>query len=318
MFNTPILFIVYNRKDTTQQVFDKIREIKPSKLYVLADGPKENNNLEIDKCKSVRNIFNHIDWECELITNFRDKNWGSGIGISNGIDWFFEHEEYGIILEDDCLPDISFFYFCQELLIKYNYYSEIYYISGNCRINKKIANKFQESYQFVRTAGIWGWATWKRAWKNYQNIIEINNSIYQKIQTYFPYKLEADMWIKNFLEAINDGSIWDYKWHFCVIINQGKVIYPNTNLVKNIGFGLDATHTFNSNNKFSNFESNKIKFPLIHPKSTCINEKWDKYRFIAIRDIIIPTQKDIFQKFIKNTINIFILIKIIKKYLHKK
>lgn len=164
-FNVPILFIIFNRPETTKAVFHEIRKNQPFQLFVAADGPRREIFEDIENCRKVREIIQLIDWECNVQTLFRDENLGCKIAVSSAIDWFFSQVDEGIILEDDCLPDQSFFPFCQELLEKYRYDAKIMMIGGsNFQFNK---NKFEYSYYFSRYFHIWGWASWKRAWQFY-------------------------------------------------------------------------------------------------------------------------------------------------------
>lgn len=164
MFSTPILFLIFNRPDTTRIVFKRIREIRPSKLYVAADAPRANKLGEAELCMETRAIIKDIDWPCELKTLFRDENLGCKLSVSGALDWFFENEECGIILEDDCLPDLTFFSFCKELLERYKDDDRIGHIGGNCFLPGQIAKEL--SYDFCSITHIWGWATWRRVWKN--------------------------------------------------------------------------------------------------------------------------------------------------------
>ena len=164
-FNTPILFLIFNRPDTTFKVFEEIRKIKPAKLYIAADGPRPNVIGEEEKCTASRNIIKQVDWDCDVKTLFREKNLGCKIAVSSAISWFFENVEEGIILEDDTFPTQSFFWFCQELLDFYRNDSRIMHISGNNFQLGKIRG--EGSYYFSKYNHIWGWATWKRAWRFY-------------------------------------------------------------------------------------------------------------------------------------------------------
>ena len=154
---TPVLFLVFNRPDTTAQVFEAIRQAKPPRLYVASDGAREDKEGELEKVKQVREIVSQVDWNCEVKTLFRDKNLGCKIAVSSAIDWFFEQEEMGIILEDDCLPHPTFFRFCQELLERYRDDERIGMISGN---NFQFGRKCTDySYYFSMYSHIWGWAS---------------------------------------------------------------------------------------------------------------------------------------------------------------
>ena len=166
---TAVLFLLFNRPDTTTHVFEKIRQIKPQRLYVASDGPRESYDGEIEKVIKAREIASKVDWPCELKTLFRDKNLGCKKGVSSAITWFFEHEEQGIILEDDCIPNLDFFNFCENLLIRYSRDKRIFTITGSNFQNGKWRG--DASYYFSKKFHCWGWATWKRAWKLYQGDI---------------------------------------------------------------------------------------------------------------------------------------------------
>ena len=166
-FNTPILFLLFNRPDTTQKVFNSIREIKPKYLFVSADGPRPNSLNDLNDCNQTRKILDQIDWECNLKTLFREKNMGCKKAIKEGIDWFFEHVDKGIIIEDDCLPSKSFYSFCEELLNIYENDNRIMMISGYNALGKF---ETPNDYLFSKIGSIWGWATWK---KNGENILMI-------------------------------------------------------------------------------------------------------------------------------------------------
>ena len=196
--NTPILFLVFNRLDATKQVFEVIRKVVPSKLYIGCDGPRDNREGEDKKVKAVREyVLDSIDWDCEIKTLFREKNLGCGKAVSSAISWFFENEEMGIILEDDCLPSLSFFPYCEELLIKYKEDARIYHISGH---NPLTYTKTKYSYYFVRIQHCWGWASWRRAWEKYNfDITDLDDFIEQKkINKIFTRSVDRNYWIDPF------------------------------------------------------------------------------------------------------------------------
>ena len=160
---SPVLFIIYNRIDTAKLTFDVIKKVKPSRIYIAADGPKSIKDKE--NCEASRAIVNEIDWDCQVKTLFRDVNFGCKNAVSSAINWFFENEEMGIVLEDDCLPSIDFFMFCDQLLLKYKDDNKISIISGcNFQHGK---NWGSYSYYFSNLTHVWGWASWRRVWNNY-------------------------------------------------------------------------------------------------------------------------------------------------------
>ena len=233
---------------------------------MAADGPRANREGEAERASQVREIATAVDWPCELKTLFRDENLGCKIAVSSGIDWFFENEEQGIILEDDCLPDPTFFQFCEEMLSRYANDQRISMISGDNFLFNKIA--ISDSYYFSRYSHIWGWATWRRAWSNYDVKIKAWPDIKKSdfLTSMFPDYSERTYWNDSF-DGVHDGRIntWDYQWVFSCMLQNQLSIMPSINLISNIGFGSDATHTFGEN-EFSNMQTVSISFPLQHPE----------------------------------------------------
>lgn len=275
--NSPILFLIFNRPDTTQRVFDVIKRTQPKQLFIAADGPRKKNDTDVLLCERTREIINYIDWDCELHTLFRENNLGCRTAVSSAIDWFFSHVDKGIILEDDCLPDLSFFRFCDELLERYSDDERVMTISGD---NFQFyVNKTPYSYYYSRYPHIWGWATWRRAWKHYDMnmnswpVFRDNKCLYN----IFSHKSEVNYWEKNFDMSFN-GLIntWDYQWVFSCWIQGALSITPNVNLISNIGFGKQSTHTHN-NTIFTELPLQKMEFPLKHPKFFLRDSKSDEF-----------------------------------------
>ena len=279
MFQTPILFLIFNRPDTTKLVFESIRSMKPAKLYIAADGARKDKVGEDLLCEESRSIIDLIDWECEIKTLFRPENLGCKIAVSSAIDWFFENEEQGIILEDDCLPNESFYNYCETLLNYYASDERIMHISGN---------NFQDgmmrgngSYYFSNYNHIWGWATWKRAWKAYNVDLsfltetEINNLIEKKFGT----KKERFFWNNIFKSVLVDKiGTWDHQWTYAIWKKNGLSIIPNKNLVYNIGFNVNGTPHNNDTSilglgNMPTFLMDKI----INHSAIAINNKAKKY-----------------------------------------
>jgi hypothetical protein len=260
--NTAVLFLVFNRLDTTKQVFEAIRQAKPPRLYIAADGAREVKVGETEKVKAVREyIMSNIDWECEVKTLFRNENLGCGFAPASAITWFFENEEMGIILEDDCLPSQSFFWFCEELLERYKNDMRIFLISGYNKQNSWEEKK--NDYFFSNLGGIWGWASWRRAWEYYdiemsdiENFIENNNFVNIFGEKFG--KIRQDTIYKSII--INKMDAWDYQWAYARHKNNGLACVPMKSLIENIGFGDDATHTFGDNQ--DNVNKYEISFPL--------------------------------------------------------
>jgi hypothetical protein len=239
--STPVALFIFNRPNLTEIVFDAIRQAKPKKLLVVADGPRFPE--EAEKCKQARAVIERVDWDCEVLTNFSEKNLGCNRRVSSGLDWVFSQVEEAIILEDDCLPAPSFFNFCQTLLERYRDDERVMHISGNNFQSGQ--SKTEYSYYFSKYIHIWGWASWRRAWKHY----DVN------IKTWSKYKslglipsicedlYEQKYWTDIF-ERVSSGAVdtWDYQWVYTCWSQNGLSILPDSNLVSNIGFGLDATH----------------------------------------------------------------------------
>ena len=294
MYNTPILFLIFNRPDTTQKVFDAIKRQKPRYLYVAADGPRVNKTGEVEICKKTKDIIDQIDWNCELRTLYRPENLGCKIAVSSAITWFFEQVEYGIILEDDCLPDDSFFPFCEELLIKYKDDDRIGHIGGDCFYPDLVAKNL--SYDFCSFAHIWGWASWRRVWKNY----DVNFSYWTK---YKHDKKKRDLLFTGLREIIyfssaipdaiygtNGINTWDTQLFFTLRSQNQLCIYPSVNLVTNIGLGdINGTHTTKKGSK-GFFLSKPIQLPLNHPSyiilNPSINNKIIKNFFFSYKRLI--------------------------------
>jgi hypothetical protein len=272
--NTAVLFMVFNRLDTTKQVFEVIREAKPPKLYIAADGARNNKEGESEKVKAVRDfILTNINWQCEIKTLFRDKNLGCKDAVSSAISWFFENEEMGIILEDDCLPSQSFFWFCEELLELYKEDMRVWHIGGTNFQNG--IRRGDADYYFSKYIHVWGWASWANRWKFYDaELHNINNSAF--LFNTFDEIPVRKYWTEVF-QSIKKNKIdtWDYQWVFTVWANNGLAIIPNVNLVSNVGFGLDATHTTDKN---QSVKTHEMTFRN-HPSQIVVNSEADDYTF---------------------------------------
>ena len=267
---TPVVLIIFNRTDTTQRVFDAIREVKPLKLLVISDAPRINREGEAEQCEATRAIINQVDWECEVLTNHSNINLGPRKRISSGLDWVFEQVEEAIVLEHDCLPGATFFRYCEELLEKYRDDERIMIISGN---NLQFGRKRnQYSYYFSRYIHIWGWATWRRAWEKYDVSIPKWNEL--KDSSWLSDLLDnqqAVMYWSGIFDAIISGyDTWDYSLVFSLWINEGLSISPQVNLVSNIGFGENAENC-------KNISMEELEFPLQHPAVISRHEEADDF-----------------------------------------
>jgi hypothetical protein len=281
MYNIPILFIIYKNPEVTKIVFQKIREIKPSILFISADGAKSTMKDDIAEITETREVTEFIDWDCKVYRRYSDKNLGCKLGVSNAISWFFEHVEQGIILEYDCLPSNDFFIFCEYLLEKYKSDTRITSITGNNFDNVVSKDSFlttmpiESSYYYSSLAKIWGWATWRRAWNNFditlskfkdfsnQNIIAslLRN---RKNQKYWIHKIQQVYDEKN-------TTTWGFIWVFTHFMNESLCITPSVNLVSNIGFSEEGTHAINAGHTLSNLPVVKMGVPIVSPKEIQIH-----------------------------------------------
>ncbi len=274
---TPVALIIFNRPDTTKRVFEAIREAKPPKLLVIADGPRADRPGEAEKCAATRAIIGSVDWECEVLTNYSDVNLGCKIRVSSGLDWVFSEVEEAIILEDDCLPEPSFFPFCEELLERYRDDSRIAVISGlNLQFGRQ---RTDYSYYFSIYNHCWGWASWRRAWENFDYDMKLWTLV--RDNGWLKDILQDDDLVKCFIRIFQDvynGKInsWAYRWMLSCWLQGQLSVLSNINLISNIGFCEDATNTKHSVSILSNMATQKLEFPLHHPPFMIQDTKADQ------------------------------------------
>ena len=279
-FDTPILMIMFNRPYLAIRVFERVKQMKPASLFLAVDGPRSQYPDETDAVNQCQQIAESVDWPCQVHTLFRETNLGCKKAVSSAIDWFFEHVEAGIILEDDCLPDLTFFDFCQVLLHRYTHEASVMHIGG--------ANLYsgltwgEETYFFSSIPHIWGWATWRRAWKSF-DITMSNYPQFRKnqgIRRIVDNTLSGKYWQNLFDKTYaNEIDTWDFQWVFAIWSQRGLSIIPNQNLITNIGFGEAATHTVNDT-EFANLSTQAIDISrIIHPSDLVVNHEAVEYAF---------------------------------------
>jgi hypothetical protein len=300
MFATPVLLITFNRPEFTQKVFDQIRKVKPLFLFIAADGPRAEVSGDTEKCAATREISNQIDWECELKTLFRENNRGCGHGPAEAITWFFDHVEEGIILEDDCFPHELFFPFCAELLERYRTNEHIAMISGTNFLGQWKSNR--QSYLFSALGGTWGWASWRRAWayfdysaaawKTPEGKLRVSETLGRK-SFFRHYSSEFDFYFKE-----QRRDVWDFQWYFSRLYHSGYSIVPAVNLISNVGFDEDGTHTFGTESPFFSVPTYALSFPLKHTPVK-IDQFYDWYLF---ERFISPGKRSLWKKVILKVI----------------
>jgi hypothetical protein len=275
---SPILFLIFNRVDETTQSFEEIRKAKPSRLYIAADGPRKSVPGEAEVCNEVRKIASNVDWECEVFTLFRTQNMGCKMAIVTAINWFFEFEAEGIIIEDDVIPTEAFFPFCDDLLEKYRNNEQIKAINGFNQFGQEVKSN---SYFFSRGYYPWGWATWKSRWINYKEK-DIDVSCLEDKEIRAVYHNAAISGVKFNLNIINKGILdtWDYQMLYMIMVEKGYVIAPYANLTSNIG--VNGAHSMNNQNiffKYGEMDIERLEHPGKIEDNKEMNEKlWEEYK----------------------------------------
>jgi hypothetical protein len=287
---TPVALIAFNRPDKAKKVMRAIASAKPEKLFLIFDGPRSDHPEDHKNCAATQAIVDMVDWKCEVQKKISDTNLGCGRGPAEGTNWVFEHVDRAIILEDDCIPDISFFRFCDTLLEKYKDDDRIVQVSGNNYQLGRIPTHFSYYFSYFNIC-LGAFATWKRAWRHfdYKNLLwkELRETAF--ILDYVIDERAVPIWHKAFDKAYNDNeniSYWDHQWTFACWAQNGLSILPQTPLVTNIGHDSDATHTTSSNSIFANTTIVPVEFPLDHPPCVVRNREADLF---FIENAVLPS-----------------------------
>jgi hypothetical protein len=282
---TPVAILIFKRTETTKQAIEVLRQVKPPKLFVFADGPRIDRPDEIEKCAATRSVIEQIDWDCEVLKYYSDVNLGCGLGPATGISWVFNQVEEAIILEDDCLPHPTFFRFCEELLEKYRDDERIMMISGFNILGEWKSNI--QDYHFSYFGAIWGWASWRRAWRHFDfdaklwSNPEIRERIRDLLGDDLVYHYRASIFdqiysLRNHKSAGLD--IWDYQWDLTLLSQSGLTIVPSVNLISNIGFSEEATHTKENQPGIADLPLSPMSFPLKEPCGVVVDKEYDRRR----------------------------------------
>lgn len=282
-FLTPVLLLVFNRPDQTEALIATLRGIRPARVYVHADGARAHVSGESEKVAAVREIIEQIDWPCAVETLYRTENKGLRAGVFGALEWFFEQEEQGIILEDDCLPDTTFFPFCAELLERYAENHEVMHIGGS-NVAEKQTRHLPESYFFTKFSFVWGWATWRRAWQKMRldldglAAFEAADSLANTLQNPMA---RAYLYDKFRATRSKQNNSWAYAWFYSILINKGLCIVPTRNLVQNTGIGdPNATHTQKADPRAA-MRAGSLTFPLQHPTHQAVMPSLEQPLFYA-------------------------------------
>lgn len=275
--DTAAMMIVFNRPDLARKVFERVREAQPRRLYIAADGPRPGRADDLESTRETRAIAEEVDWDCEVKTLFRDQNLGIKIAIKTGLDWFFEQEEEGIILEDDCVPDPTFFRYTAELLDRYRHDDRIATITGS---NLLLGTReFEESYYFTRYLFVWGWAGWRRSWRQFDLEIKTWPRFRDegRLRRVFPQARSLKYWTSVFDRTYaQEFNTWDYSFFYSQLIRNQMSIVPARNLVSNMGWGSESTHTANKNPEMG-MATFPMEFPLKHPEFMVPDERADQF-----------------------------------------
>jgi hypothetical protein len=290
VLTTPVALVLFNRPDVTARVFGQIAQVKPKRLYLIADGPRIDRPDDVHACQAARDVVEHVDWDCEVFRNYSEVNLGCGLRPATGFSWLFEQVEEAIILEDDCVPHPTFFPFCEELLERYRDDRRVVSIGAlNSEGRRSDDPLHQYSYHFSRILATWGWATWRRAWQQ----VDMKLSAWPEVRsTGLLMEMVGDARIAERYARLFDrahaaaGQIdfWDYQWVFAGWLQNGFAAMPNGNLVSNIGFGSHGTHTKDGMSRLSAADTEPMRFPLVHPPYLIHDRESDRLHFARLPD----------------------------------
>ena len=268
----PVAVIIFNRYDNARKVLEQIRKVQPEELYIIADGPRAHKAGEAEKCIKARSIVDEVDWECNIHKVFSDENLGCAKRVTSGLDVVFSEQEQALIFEDDCIPSLSFFRFADEMLERYRDEEKIMLVSGNNKCFDPAgygtaSYKGGDSYFFSKQSQIWGWATWRRAWKKMDLAMsdwpELKKN--RLVESLYKRPSHRYYWNSAFDYVYNGhANSWAFPWNLTVWRNDGFSVVPKVNLIQNAGFNADATHT-SGKSIFENQMADELDFPLVHP-----------------------------------------------------
>jgi hypothetical protein len=279
--DVPVALFLFNRPDLTARVFAEIARARPRRLLVVADGPRPGVAGEVALCAAARSVVDQVDWDCDVLTNLSDVNLGCRRRMASGISWVFDSCEEAILLEDDCLPHADFFPFCAQLLERYKFTARVMAVTGT---SFSLADRHKPSYSYGFSVFpyVWGWATWRRAWKHYDPEMLAWPALRQT-----PWLRQAlgsragARYFAERLDAVAGGLVdtWDYQWFYSCWRQNGVAAVPTANLISNLGWRFDATHTRTRGSALGNAPVESAGFPLHHPPRVVLNPSRDRALF---------------------------------------
>jgi len=274
---TPVALLVFNRPDLTKRVFDAVRITKPPVLFIAADGPRPDRPDDVELCARTRDLVTQIDWPCDVHLKFEESNLGCGPAVAGALDWVFGQVERAIILEDDCVPDPSFFPFCDELLERFADDARVMQIAGS-NLQAPVSAFGDASYSFASFGLVWGWATWRRAWEKYDLHMATWPSFRDAgLVDGLPASRRWRHQLRREWDRVHAGDgTWDHQWQYTVLSEHGLAVYPNTNLISNLGFRADATQTVLAG-PFAEVPVRRIDLPLRHPVTVSENPHLERF-----------------------------------------
>ncbi len=279
MSNRPVAYVVFNRPELTARTFAAIRKHRPSRLFIIADGPRRAHPTDARRCLEVRRIVEKVDWPCEVERHYADSNLGCKRRVSSGLDRVFAAVESAVVLEDDCLPHPDFFGYCDALLERYARDERVWAVTGDNFQGGQ--ERGTGSYYFSKYNHCWGWASWARAWRHFDGAVSFWPS-WRSSRAWavlHPDPVERRYW-EGIFDRVHAGAIdsWAYPWTASIWYRRGLTATPNVNLVSNIGFGRDATHTTSPRSPLAGLALRELG-PLRHPERVEADAKADRFAF---------------------------------------
>lgn len=285
MYDVPVALVFFNRPELLRQVYNRVREQRPQQLFLIQDGVRDHRPDDLLRVEQCQDIVEQVDWECEIQRNYAHSNLGCGARVSTGISWVFEHVDRAIILEDDCVPDPSFFPYCRDMLERYKNDQRIMMVSGMNHLGEYSPDG--SSYFFSKGCSIWGWATWKRAWGHFDLELNLWKSpatrqlVYEEIGVQHMQRNRAIAWDKTVKQLKENRKLswWGPQWQFAIFANSGLGIVPKHNLITNIGVNVDATHESKKVPIFANMATKPLEEDLQHPPCVICDRRYDRALF---------------------------------------